>query len=75
MLADLRPDAVPDEVQNNIDDEIDTVAASLVSASSLRRMAQTYLQRGETAKAIAALDRATESCKGYALLPDLAALR
>jgi tetratricopeptide (TPR) repeat protein len=75
MLADLRPDAVPDEVQNSIDDEIDTVAASLVSASSLRRMAQTYLQRGQRDKALAALDRATASCKGYALLPDLASLR
>lgn len=75
MLANLRPDAVPEEVQNNIDDEIDTVAASLVSAASLRRMAQTYLQRGETDKALVALDRATASCKGYALLPDLASLR
>ena len=75
MLANLRPGAVPEEVQNNIDDEIDTVAANLVSASSLRRMAQTYLRRGERNKALAALDRATASCKGYALLPDLAPLR
>ncbi len=75
MLAALDPGAVPDSVLLNIDDEIDAIAAELVSASSLRRMAQTYLQRGEIDKARAALDRATATCKGYALLPDLTALR
>jgi tetratricopeptide (TPR) repeat protein len=75
MLAKLHPSTVPQSVLNTIDDEIDGIAAELVSASALRRMAQTYLERGEIAKARAALERATESCKGYAKLPDLAALR
>jgi len=75
MLAALDPAAVPDSVLGNIDDEIDEIAAALVSASSLRRMAQTYLQREEIDKAREALGRATQTCKGYALLPDLAALR
>ncbi|MGI9270704.1 MAG: hypothetical protein ACR2QT_02945 [Woeseiaceae bacterium] len=74
MLARLDSDAVPQSVLHTIDDEIDTIAAELVSASGLRRMAQTYLERGETEKARATLDRATESCSGYAKIPDLAAL-
>jgi tetratricopeptide (TPR) repeat protein len=75
MLAAFDPDAVPDSVLKNINDEVDAIAAELVSASSLRRMAQTYLERGEIVKARDALGRATATCKGYALLPDLAALR
>jgi hypothetical protein len=61
-------------VLGTIDDEIDGIAAELVSASALRRMAQTYLERGEMDKARAALQRATQSCRGYAKLPDLAPL-
>lgn len=74
MLAELDPGSVPASVLSTIDDEIDGIAAQLVSASALRRMAQTYLVRGEIDKARATLDRATVSCRGYALLPDLAAL-
>jgi tetratricopeptide (TPR) repeat protein len=74
MLAELEPGIVPDSVLNNIDDEIDDIAGQLVSASALRRMAQTYLQRGDLEKAQATLDLATASCRGYARLPDLAAL-
>ncbi len=75
MLAALDADSVPSSVLRNIDDEIDTIADQLVSASALRRMAQTYLQRGDAGKARATLDRAIESCRGYALLPDLASLQ
>ena len=75
MLAKLDASLVPRSVLNTIDDEIDTIAADLVSASALRRMAQTYLERGEIDKARATLGRATQSCKGYAKLPDLAPLR
>ncbi len=74
MLAKLDAGLVPRSVLRTIDDEIDAIAAELVSASALRRMAQTYLERGELDKARAALGRATESCKGYAKLPDLAPL-
>jgi tetratricopeptide (TPR) repeat protein len=74
MLATLDPDLVPGTVLQAIDEEIDTIDAELVSASALRRMAQTYLARGETDKARATLLRATESCRGYAKLPDLAGL-
>ncbi len=74
MLAKLDAELVPRSVIDNIDDEIDAIAAALVSASALRRMAQTYLERGELDKARAALARATASCKGYARLPDLAPL-
>ena len=74
MLAKLDASLVPPSVLNTIDDEIDAIAAELVSASALRRMAQTYLERGETDKARATLERATDSCRGYAKLPDLAPL-
>lgn len=74
MLARLDPTAVPETVLKTIDDEIDLIAAKLVSASALRRMAQTYLVRGDVDSARATLGRATESCKGYAKLPDLAPL-
>ena len=74
MLAKLDAGLVPRSVLRTIDDEIDTIASELVSASALRRMAQTYLERGELDKARAALGRATASCKGYAKLPDLALL-
>ena len=74
ILAQLDSGAVPDSVLRTIDDEIDTIAAELVSSSALRRMAQTYLLRGEVGKARAALKRATETCRGYASFPDLAPL-
>lgn len=74
MLASLDPDTVPQSVLRTIDDEIDTIAAELVSASALRRMAQTYVERGEFDKARATLARATAYCRGYARLPDLLAL-
>ncbi|MDH3337185.1 MAG: hypothetical protein OEM76_05100 [Gammaproteobacteria bacterium] len=74
MLARLDPGSVPESVLNTIDDEIDAIAAKLVSASALRRMAQTYLERGEPDSARATLGRATAFCKGYAKLPDLAPL-
>ena len=74
MLAKLDPGLVPQSVLSTIDDEIDAIAAELVSASALRRMAQTFLERGEIDKARSALARATESCKGYAKLPDLSPL-
>ncbi|MEX2258036.1 MAG: tetratricopeptide repeat protein [Woeseia sp.] len=74
MLSKLAPDSVPDDVMRTIDDEIDSIAADLESATALRRMAQTYLERGEAGKARASLKRATATCRGYARLPDLAAL-
>lgn len=71
LLATLDPNVVPASVLRTIDDEIDAITAELVSASALRRMAQTYLARNEVEKARATLRRATESCRGYAKLPDL----
>lgn len=74
VLYVLDSEAVPESVLNTIDDEIDSIAADLVSSSALRRMAQTYLLRDERAKARSTLERATESCKGYALMPDFRGL-
>lgn len=74
ILAQLDSAAVPESVLRTIDDEIDSIAAELVSSTALRRMAQTYLLRGEHDKARAELLRATETCRGYASFPDLAPL-
>jgi hypothetical protein len=74
MLAKLDSEAVPESVLRTIDEELDAIASKLVSASALRRMAQTFLERNELEKARATLGRATDSCQGYAKLPDLALL-
>ena len=74
MLAKLDPDAVPGSVLQTIDDEVDAIAEKLVSATALRRMAQTYLERRELDKARTTLNRATDLCRGYAKFPDLAEL-
>jgi len=74
MLEKLAPDSVPADVVQTLSDEIDAVAAELTSATAKRRMAQTYLERGETGKARAMLDQATKTCRGYAAMPDLAVL-
>ncbi len=75
ILAKLDAAIVPASALDAIDNEIDEIASELVSATGLRRMAQTYLERGELGKARAVLDRATVTCKGYAMLPDLESLR
>jgi tetratricopeptide (TPR) repeat protein len=75
MLASLDPDAVPGDIARMIDDEIDAVAAELSSATALRRMAQTYLERGNLDKARETLARATDTCRGYASYPDIVVLR
>ena len=64
MLAKLDADAVPMSVLRTIDDEIDDIAAKLVSASALRRMAQTYLARDEIEKARGTLQKAADACRG-----------
>lgn len=74
MLASLEPDAVPRDIARMIDDEIDSIANELGSATALRRMAQTYLERGNMDKARETLARATDTCRGYASYPDLVGL-
>ncbi|MDX1499668.1 MAG: tetratricopeptide repeat protein [Woeseiaceae bacterium] len=74
MLGTLDPGLVPAAVEQAIAAELDAIDAALVSASAQRRMAQTWLSRGDEDKARAALDRATATCRGYGGLPDLVAL-
>ncbi len=74
MLESLDADVVSRDVADAIGSEIDAIAAELSSATALRRMAQTYLQRGDTDKAREMLARATATCRGYAKFPDLAGL-
>ncbi|HLU07881.1 MAG TPA: tetratricopeptide repeat protein, partial [Woeseiaceae bacterium] len=74
ILESLKPGSVPGNVIGRIDDEIDEIAADSASATELRRMAQTWLARGSPDKAREALERATETCRGYADYPDVALL-
>lgn len=71
VLGTLDASLVPDAVRRSIDDEIDAIAAELSAPTAHRRMAQTYLLRGETEKARAALERSMATCRGYGRLPDL----
>lgn len=74
MLGSLDDSLVPENVAAAIATELDDIDAALVSSSSHRRMAQTWLMRGELDKARASMARATETCRGYGQLPDLAEL-
>lgn len=74
MLDQLDPRTMPPKVLLGIADEIDSIGAELASAIDMRRLAQIYLQRGDLDMARASLRRATETCRGYARLPDLVAL-
>ena len=73
-LASLDPGSVPAAVAHSIDDDLDRIEAEVTEASAHRRMAQTFMLRGETDKARAAIDRAATVCQGYRQMPDLAAL-
>jgi tetratricopeptide (TPR) repeat protein len=74
VLGKLDPKLVPETVARSLEDELDGIAAAITDATAHRRMAQTYLLRGEHDKARAALARSTAICPGYGQLPDLAAL-
>lgn len=74
MLGQLDTGLVPEEIEESLAAGLDDIDAALVSATAHRRMAQTWLARGEIGKARRSLARATETCRGYADLPDLAML-
>jgi tetratricopeptide (TPR) repeat protein len=74
VLESLDADLVPPAIAGQIGTELDDIDADIVSSSAHRRMAQTWLLRGDLARARASLARATSTCPGYAKLPDLAAL-
>lgn len=74
-LASLDPGSVPAAIAHSIDDDLDRIEAEVTEASAHRRMAQTFMLRGETGKAKAAIDRAATVCQGYRQMPDLAELR
>lgn len=74
MLESLEPGSVPPEVARTIDEQIEGIAAEVTSAADLRRLAQTWLARGNEDKARGSLERATRTCRGYARFPDLLTL-
>jgi tetratricopeptide (TPR) repeat protein len=74
VLESLDTNLVPSDISQQIAAELDDIDAAIVSSSSHRRMAQTWLIRGEVSKARESLARATATCRGFGLLPDLADL-
>ena len=74
VLESLDVNLVPREISQQIAAELDDVDAAIVSSSSHRRMAQTWLIRGDIGKARNSLARATATCRGFGELPDLAEL-
>ncbi len=75
VLAQLDSSLVPATVAQGIAAELDEVASGLTSATARRRMAQTWLLRGERDKARAALELSMQTCPGFGEMPDLAALK
>lgn len=71
VLQALDPGNVPQRVQRQIDAQLAEIEAAQVEATAHRRMAQIWLLRGDRARARRALTRATQTCPGYARLPDL----
>ena len=74
MLESLKPGIVPPEVSRRLDEQLEGLDAEVTSATELRRLAQTWLVRGNTARARESLARATSTCRGYARFPDLLTL-
>jgi tetratricopeptide (TPR) repeat protein len=74
ILESLDADLVPGEISRQIAAELDDIDAAIVSSSSHRRMAQTWLIRGDIGKARDSIARATATCRGFERLPDLADL-
>ncbi len=74
MLESLQPGIVPPEVSRRLDEQIEGLDADVTSATDLRRLAQTWLVRGNAARARESLARATSTCRGYARFPDLLTL-
>src|SRR5690606_4092173 len=74
VLGHLNPSLVPESVARSLDDELDGIAAAQTEATAHRRVAQTYLLRGEIEKAQAALERSAAICPGYRDLPDMVPL-
>jgi tetratricopeptide (TPR) repeat protein len=70
----LDPTLVPGAVEDSIAADLDEIDTSIVASSAHRRMAEVRLMRGEYEKARSSLERASQTCKGYGMLPDLAPL-
>lgn len=71
VLRSLDEELVPPAIEDNLRNELPDIGTSLVSATAHRRMAQTWLLRGNIDKAKESLQKATATCRGYAGLPDL----
>jgi tetratricopeptide (TPR) repeat protein len=71
-LRRLDPTLVSAAVEESIARELDEIDAGIVASSAHRRMAEIRLMRGEYEKARSSLERASQTCKGYGMLPDLA---
>ncbi len=74
VLSILAPDAVRENVLEELSAELARIEAEQTEPSGLRYTALAYMKLGDREGARQALERATDHCPGYADYPDFAAL-
>lgn len=73
-LLDLDPASAPKAALASLEHDLEEALQAGVESSSLLRVSQSWLLKGDVARARAALDKATERCRCYADFPDVARL-
>lgn len=73
-LLDLDPANPPKAALASLDRDLEEVLQADAESSSLLRVSQAWLLRGDVQRARAALDKATQRCRCYADFPDVAIL-
>ncbi len=71
VLRYLDRSLVTDLVDREIAESLDGISEAQFEATGHRRMAQTWLLRGRTDRAIKSFEAASEKCPGYGQIPDL----
>lgn len=71
-LLDLDPAQAPKATLASLERDLDEVLQANAESSSLLRVAQSWLLKGEVERARAALNKATARCRCYAEFPDVA---
>lgn len=74
-LLELDPGKQPKAAIASLERDLEEALSANAESSSLLRIAQAWLIKGETDRARAALDKATQRCRCYAEFPDVAPLK
>jgi hypothetical protein len=73
-LLDLDPVNAPKAALASLEHDLEEALQAGVESSSLLRVSQSWLLKGDVGRARVALDKATERCRCYADFPDVARL-